>query len=104
EHVGPTAQVEFTMDRTRGVFRGRREADLRNVVTVTHRSHAPERGQQRVAYRRLCHFDEGEQLVPCPVGLLESALAGDKVREQLVEPRLAAGQVLMRVVADLLEH
>src|SRR4029450_8546998 len=47
EHRRRTAQVEFTMDHTRGVFRGWPEADLRDVVTVTHRSHAPERGQQR---------------------------------------------------------
>src|SRR5262245_23403688 len=53
EDVRPAAQVEFTMDGTRGVSCGRREADLRDVVTVTHRSHAPERGQQGVAYRRL---------------------------------------------------
>src|SRR5512133_3950429 len=92
------------MDHTRGVFRDRRDADLRDVVTVTHRSHAPERSQQRVAYRRLRRFDEREQLVPCPVGLLELALAGDEIREQLVEARLAACQVLWHVVADLLEH
>src|SRR5262245_35325573 len=91
------------MDHTRGVFRGRRKADLRDIVTATHGSHAPERRQQRVAYWRLRHFDEREQLVPCPVGLLERALAGYKIREQLVEARLAARQVLGRVVADLLD-
>src|SRR6478752_6071934 len=92
------------MHHTRGVFRDRSEADLRDVVTVTHRSHAPERGQQRVAYRRLRCFDECEQLVPCPIGPLERSLAGDKIREQLVEARLAACQVLWHVVADLLEN
>src|SRR6185295_15551458 len=92
------------MDRTRGVFRDRSEADLRYVITVTHRSHAPERGQQRIAYRRLRRFDEREQLVPRPVGFLERALAGDKIREHLVEALLAARQVLGHVVADLLEY
>src|SRR5262245_41801324 len=92
------------MNRTRGVFRGRREADLRDIVTMTHRSHAREHGQQRVAYRRLPQFDEREQLVPCPVGLLERALSGEKIREHLVEASLAARQILVLAVSDLLKH
>src|SRR5262245_11505831 len=60
EHVRPNAQVELTMDSTRGVFSGWREADLRDIVAVTHRAHAPERGQQRIAYRRLRQFDKRE--------------------------------------------
>src|SRR5262249_52270872 len=60
EHVWPSAQVELTVDRTRSVFSGRREADLRDIVAVTDRTHAPERRQQRIAYRRLRQFDERE--------------------------------------------
>src|SRR5262245_3770278 len=104
ENVRPNAQVEFTMDHARGVFRGRREADLRDVVTVTYRGHAPEVAQQRVAYRRLRQFDEREELVPCPVGPLELAPTSDKIREQLAEARLAARQVLRRADADLGEN
>src|SRR6185369_17085153 len=92
------------MDRTRGVFGDRSETDLRNVVTVADRSHAPEGGQQRVAYRRLRRFDEREQLVPRPVRFLKRALARDKIREHLVEALLAARQVLGHVVADLLKY
>src|SRR5215471_12466917 len=92
------------MDHAHGVLRGRREADLRDVVTVTYRGHAPERAQQRVAYRRLRQLDEREQLVPCPVGPLELATTGDKIREQLAEARLAARKVLRRVDADLREN
>ena len=71
---------------------------------MAHRGHREEGREKRIADGSLRRDScEREHLVPGPVGLLERALARDEIREQFVEARLAARQVLRHVVADLLE-
>src|SRR5262249_13526742 len=105
KHVRSTGEVEIAMDHMRGALHGRGDTYLGDIVTMTHGGHRPVRGEQRIAYRRLCRRShEREQLVPCPVRLLQCAFAREKVRQEFMETRIAARQVVRKVVGDLLDE
>jgi hypothetical protein len=92
------------MDRVRGALRGRRDTYFGDVIPVSHRAHGPERGEQWIAHRRLrCQSHEREQLVPCPLSPVQLAFACEHIRQELVETCLAARQVILRVVHDVLD-